>query len=96
MDKFCRENGIIHKLIPVGEKELNGLVEKHHHLDYKEFYRKQKTPDLEVLNKRLHKHCLWRNQNRRYKIMGWKTPNEYLNEYKCTVPYIYAERCKMH
>jgi len=82
LDKFCRENGIIHKLIPPGEKELNGLVEKHHHLDWKEFYRKQKTPDLEILNRRLHKHCLWRNQNRRYKIMNWKTPNEYLNEYK--------------
>jgi hypothetical protein len=82
LDKFCEEHGIIHKLIPVGEKEINGLVEKHHHLDWKEFYRKQKTPDLEILNRRFHKHCIWRNENRRYKSLGWKTPNEWLAEYE--------------
>ena len=82
LDKFCRANGIVHKLIPPGEKELNGLVEKHHHLDYKEFYKNQKTADVEVLNKRLHKHCMWRNENRRYKSLNWKTPNEFLKENK--------------
>ena len=82
LDRFCRENGIIHKLIPVGEKEINGLVEKDHSLDQKEFYRKQKTTDIELLNRRLHKHCIWRNDSRRYKRLGWKTPNEWLAEYK--------------
>lgn len=82
LDRICRENNIRHKLIPVGEKEINGLVEKHHHLDFKEFYEKQKTINLNALNKRLKKHCIWRNEKRPYKALNWQTPNEFIAAYE--------------
>lgn len=82
LDKLCRENAIIHKLIPVGEKEINGLVEKHHHLDFKECYRHLATLNLTLINSELDRHCTWRNEKRRYKALGWLSPNQYLKSWK--------------
>jgi len=42
LDKLCREHEIIHKLIPVGECELNGKVERSHWTDEVDFLLKRK------------------------------------------------------
>lgn len=42
LDKYCDEVGIIHKLIPPGQKEINGKVERSHRIDDEEFYRRHK------------------------------------------------------
>jgi len=81
LDQLCRENHIRHLLIPVGVKEINGLVEKHHHLDFKESYRHFNTLDLKHINAQLEAHCTWRNAHRRYKALHWKTPNQYLRDW---------------
>jgi len=38
MDEWCKLYGCRHKLIPIGEKELNGKVENTHKYDDEEFY----------------------------------------------------------
>ena len=38
VDLWCSERGIEHKLIPIGEKELNGKVENTHKWDDREFF----------------------------------------------------------
>lgn len=38
MDDWCERNGINHRCIPPGEKELNGKVERSHRLDDQYFY----------------------------------------------------------
>lgn len=42
LDKYCRQNHIEHRLIPPGEKELNGKVERSHRIDDEEFYRRHR------------------------------------------------------
>lgn len=79
--KLCKKNKIYQRLIPPGEKELNGLVEKHHHIDFKELYSKFRTDNIKKLNCSLAYHCKWRNNKRRFKSLNWVTPNEYLKTY---------------
>lgn len=38
LDTYCRRQGIRHRCIPPGEKELNGKVERSHRTDMEEFY----------------------------------------------------------
>lgn len=40
MDAWCAKNGIKHRLIPPGAKELNGKVERSHRIDEEFFYQK--------------------------------------------------------
>jgi len=81
LDTFCKNNGIRHVLIPVGEKELQGLVERSHRMDEDELYHRIKPRSLEELNRYLEAHYEWKNSNRRRKAIGWKTPNEWLKNY---------------
>src|SRR4030067_2149229 len=37
-DVWCKDRGIEHKLIPIGEKEINGKVENTHRFDDREFF----------------------------------------------------------
>jgi hypothetical protein len=75
-DKWCDAHDIEHKLIPIGEKELNGKVENSHKYDDEEFfalYRAETPQDLEDATK---EHChIWNNE-RHTKTLGWKTPTE--------------------
>ena len=49
-DRWCEMHGIEHKLIPIGEKELNGKVENSHKYDDEEFYAffRARTPEEAV------------------------------------------------
>jgi transposase InsO family protein len=78
---FCDDNNISHKLVPPGEKELQGLVERSHRQDDQELYSRISPKDLEAFNKSLEEFCQWRNQRRRFKKLEWKTPNEWLEGY---------------
>lgn len=81
LDRWCEKNGIRHVLIPPGEKELQGLVERSHRMDEDELYHRIKPKDLCELNRFLEAHCDWKNQRRRRKALGWKSPIEWLSEY---------------
>ncbi|MEI8346042.1 MAG: hypothetical protein WCG27_01145 [Pseudomonadota bacterium] len=81
LDTFCNSHGIIHKLVPPGEKELQGLVERSHRQDDQELFSRIDPTHLEEFNKQLKQYWLWRNEHRRFKKLKWKTPNQWLNDY---------------
>jgi len=82
LDRLCRDENIRHVLIPPGEKELQGLVERSHRQDDEELFHRIKPYDLAELNKILESHCEWRNTKRRRKALGWKSSNEFLIEHE--------------
>jgi len=82
LDTLCLEMGIRHVLIPPGEKELQGLVERSHRTDDEELYHRIKPRDVEEFNELLKAHCEWRNNKRRRGPLNWKTPMEFLKEYE--------------
>lgn len=78
LEEWCDENEIRHKLIPVGEKELNGKVENTHKQDDREFYSQiqpQNLNHLQALSLVYEKR--W-NEQRKTRALGRKTPNESL------------------
>jgi transposase len=81
LDKFCNENNIAHKLIPPGEKELQGLVERSHRQDDQELFSRITPKELDEFNKKLEQYTKGRNQKRRFKKLGWKTPDQWLKDY---------------
>jgi transposase len=85
LDEFCASYEIRHVLIPPGEKELQGLVERSHRQDDEEFYHRIKPRNLEEFNQILTQHCEWRNSRRRRKALGWKTSTEFLAEYNAKI-----------
>jgi len=76
MDIWCKQNEIIHKLIPIGQKEINGKVENTHKQDDREFYSQARC----LNEKSLVISCLGYNDRwnslRRTKRLRFKTPNE--------------------
>lgn len=84
LDQWCRQNGVRHKLIPPGEKELQGLVERNHRQDDEELYHRieHQVETISGLNTILDEHWKWCNSKRRRKALGWKTANEWLEEYR--------------
>ena len=85
LERVCEKNEIRHVLIPPGEKELQGLVERSHRQDDEEFYHRARPANLEVFNKQLKEHCEWRNSKRRRKALSWKTSNEFLTNYQTKI-----------
>lgn len=85
LDDFCTSHGIRHVLIPPGEKELQGLVERSHRQDDEELFHRITPYDLAELNKILNQHCEWRNAKRRRKSLGWKTSDQFVAEYRAKI-----------
>ena len=81
LDKFCNKNNISHKLIPPGEKELQGLVERSHRQDDQELFSRINPVDLKEFNNLLRFYQDERNRKRRFKKLEWKTPDEWLENY---------------
>lgn len=81
LEQFCASHEIRHVLIPPGEKELQGLVERSHRQDDEELFHRIKPYDLAELNKILAQHTVWRNSKRRRKAIGWKSSDEFLADY---------------
>jgi transposase len=82
LDQLCRKNGIRHRLIPVGEKELQGLVERSHREDDEELYHRVRPRSAQELNALLEAHCDWANTRRRRAALSWKTSQEWLEQYQ--------------
>jgi hypothetical protein len=80
MDRWCRENGIHHRLIPPGAKELNGKVERSHRIDEQYFYWQAPTDELGHFNA---KQMLWLEFYNRLRLhggLGYCTPWEKIYE----------------
>lgn len=80
MDRWCQENNIYHRLIPVGAKELNGKVERSHRIDEQYFYWQAPTDSLEHFNA---KQALWLEYYNRHRLhggLGYLTPWEKIYE----------------
>ena len=76
LDIWCQARGIEHKLIPVGEKEINGKVENTHRFDEMEFYQRYHFKDLRCLRKGVAWNNRRWNKRRHTKALAWRTPEE--------------------
>ena len=76
LDLWCKQNEIRHKLIPIGEKELQGKVENTHKQDDREFYAKYEFNDFWKLENYMRSWNDRWNEQRATKALGWRTPNE--------------------
>ena len=78
LDVYCKENGIKHRLIPPGEKELNGKVERSHRTDDEEFYRRSpRVKDLRELKDLGGDWLHFYNHHRRHSGINKMTPKEF-------------------
>lgn len=80
VDIWCRKREIQHKLIPIGEKELNGKVENTHKWDDREFYSQVQVMTIEDLKAATKQYNQRWNDERPTKTLGWKTPNEVMQD----------------
>ena len=78
MDVWCEENGIRHQLIPPGEKELNGKVERSHRIDEQYFYWKADYRSLRQFNLSLVRWLRQYNEERPHGGLDYQTPKEKL------------------
>jgi hypothetical protein len=80
LDSWCAKNEIYHRLIPLGEKELNGKVENTHKQDDREFFSQVKCLNERslILNSAGYNQR-W-NESRRTRRLGFKTPEEAIIE----------------
>jgi transposase len=91
LDDLYASHGIRHVLIPPGEKELQGLVERSHRQDDDELFHRIQPATLVEFNQLLAEHCEWRNACRRRKALDWKTAGEFLADYtKRVQAWLYA------
>ena len=84
-DEWCKYYGCRHKLIPPGEKELNGKVENTHKYDDEEFYSQNYFTCFQQLEISARKHEETWNERRKTKTLGWRTPSETVAEIKSTI-----------
>jgi hypothetical protein len=82
LEIYCENEDIKHRLIPPGEKELQGLVERSHRQDDQELFSRIKPLEIEEFNRSLEEYCEERNKGRRFKKLSWRTPNEWLWDYQ--------------
>jgi transposase-like protein len=88
-DQWCRDREIEHKLIPIGEKEINGKVENSHKFDDRELYSQYEFKTFYELRDRMSEYNLNWNEARPTKTLGWKTPWEcVLESYPRAIAYI--------
>jgi transposase InsO family protein len=80
VDIWCEKEGIIHRLIPPGVKELNGKVERSHRIDMHYFYWRAPTDSLESFNRSQATWISYYNTKRLHGGIGFLTPYEKLQE----------------
>ena len=76
VDLWCKQKEITHRLIPIGEKELNGKVENTHKQDDREFYAKDQAKTFEKLELQMRSYNERWNTQRATKALGWLTPDQ--------------------
>jgi transposase InsO family protein len=80
MDEWCDRHGIRHRLIPIGEKELNGKVENTHKQDDREHFSQIYPHTFKALAELTTLYNERWNERRKTKALGWKTPAEAVSE----------------
>lgn len=80
LDVWCEEEGIEHRCIPPGVKELNGKVERSHRIDEQYFYWRANIQSLEGLNESMKDWIAYYNEERPHGGLGYMTPKEKLQE----------------
>lgn len=80
MDTWCTQQGIHHRLIPVGAKELNGKVERSHRIDEQYFYWQAPTDTLEHFNAQQQRWLEYYNRYRPHGGLKYLTPWEKIYE----------------
>jgi len=80
LDRWCEQSGIVHRLIPVGVKELNGKVENTHKQDDREFFAMNNFPNYESIEISTRGYNERWNSQRATKRLGHKTPDEVVQE----------------
>ena len=80
LDKWCALRDIVHRLIPVGVKELNGKVENTHKQDDREFFAMNDFKSFESIELNTRGYNERWNSQRSTKALDWRTPNEVLAE----------------
>ena len=89
MDRWCKKHFVHHKLIPVGQKELNGKVENTHKFDDREFFSQIQCLNLTSLRMQTDLYNNRWNEKRKTKTLGWKTPWEVILEsYVRSIAYL--------
>ena len=79
-DQWCKDREIDHKLIPIGQKEINGKVENSHKFDDREFYSQHGHMTFMSLREAMAEYNKIWNEERPTKTLGWKTPIEVVEE----------------
>jgi transposase InsO family protein len=78
LDAYCEAMKIKHKLIPAGQKEINGKVERSHRTDDEEFYRSfKRRVNLFELRDKGQKWLKFYNFRRRHSSIGRMTPAQF-------------------
>lgn len=80
LDIWCEEEGIKHRCIPPGVKELNGKVERSHRLDEQYFYWRAPRESFEGLNKAMREWIIYYNEQRPHGGLKYMTPLEKIIE----------------
>lgn len=80
MDEWCQAHQIRHRLIPPGEKEINGKVERSHRIDEQYFYWQAPTDSLARFNAACATWLAIYNRQRPHGGVGYLTPQEKLME----------------
>lgn len=80
VDIWCEKEGIEHRLIPPGVKELNGKVERSHRLDMQYFYWRAPAHSLDAFNRAQKAWIAQYNAERLHGGIGFITPLEKLRE----------------
>jgi len=80
VDIWCEKEGIRHRLIPPGVKELNGKVERSHRIDMQYFYWKASSHCLETFNREQRRWMAYYNAERLHGGLDFITPLEKLEE----------------
>lgn len=91
MTHWCRRHGIFHRLIPPGEKELNGKVERSHRIDAEFFYWKARRKSMKDFNQQLHNWIDFYNHKRPHGGLQGMTPMEKLEERNSVLPWAILE-----
>ena len=80
VDVWCKANDIIHRLIPVGVKELNGKVENTHKQDDREFFAMNAFSTYESIALSTKGYSDRWNTQRATKALGWLTPAQTIEQ----------------
>jgi transposase InsO family protein len=80
LTRWCRNNGVAHRLLPPGAKELNGKVERSHRIDEQYFYWNAPTDNLTRFNAEFGAWLEFYHRQRPHGGLGYVTPWEKLCE----------------